>query len=128
MSIFSRKAFGRLKSPPSLVAFFSWTTALGRILTTDNLRKRNIILVSWCFMCKAYGESVDHLLLHYPFAKELWDLVFAMFGVHWVMSRRVIDLLACWQGSLGQHPSSVIWKAIPHCLMWCLWRERNAYF
>ena len=21
--------------------------------------------------------------------------------------------------------NSVIWKAIPHCIMWCLWRERN---
>jgi hypothetical protein len=26
----------------------------------------------------------------------------------------------------GRHRSSEIWRAIPHCLMWCLWRERNA--
>jgi hypothetical protein len=43
-------------------------------------------------MCKADGKSVNHLLLHCPYAKKLWDMVFAMFGVQWVMSRRVIDL------------------------------------
>ena len=62
----------------------------------DNLRCRCIILVNWCCMCKTDGESVDHLLIHSPYAKELWDMVFAMFGVHWVMPRRVIDLFACW--------------------------------
>jgi hypothetical protein len=41
-----------------------------------------------------------------------------------VMPKRVIDLFHCWLGSVGRN--SVIWKAIPHCIMWCLWRERNA--
>jgi hypothetical protein len=77
-------------------------------------------------MCKADGESVDHLLLHCPYAKELWDMIFALFGIHWVMPKRVIDLFNCWQGSLGRHQNFVICKAIPHCLMWCLWRESNA--
>ena len=74
---------------------------MGKILTADNLRRRRIILVSWYCMCKADGESVYHLVLHCPYAKELWDMIFALFGVHWVMPRRVIDLFACWQGSLG---------------------------
>jgi hypothetical protein len=33
-------------------------------------------------MCKADGESVDHLLLHCSYAKELWDMIFALFGIH----------------------------------------------
>uniref|UniRef100_A0A2N9IEM8 Reverse transcriptase zinc-binding domain-containing protein n=1 Tax=Fagus sylvatica TaxID=28930 RepID=A0A2N9IEM8_FAGSY len=99
------------------------SAALGKILTTDNLRRRGIIVVSWCCMCKVDGESVDHLLLHCPYAKELWDMIFGLFGIQWVMPKRVIDLLSCWHGSVGRH--SVIWKAIPHYIMWCLWRERN---
>jgi hypothetical protein len=43
-----------------------------------------------------------------------------------VMPKRVVDLLACWQGRLGQHRNRVIWSAIPRCVMWYLWRERNA--
>jgi hypothetical protein len=54
---------------------------LGKILTAENLRRRRVILVSWCCMCKADGESVDHLLLHCVYAKELWDMDFAMFGM-----------------------------------------------
>jgi hypothetical protein len=38
-----------------------WTMALGKILTLDNLRKRNLIVMDWCYMCKS-RESIDHLL------------------------------------------------------------------
>uniref|UniRef100_A0A2N9IH90 Ubiquitin-like domain-containing protein n=1 Tax=Fagus sylvatica TaxID=28930 RepID=A0A2N9IH90_FAGSY len=91
-----------------------------------NLRRRKIVLVSWCCMCKVDGESVDHLLIHCPLVKELlWDTVLTLFGMHWVMPRKVRELLDCWHGGFGQHCHSVIWKAISHCLMWCLWWERN---
>ena len=30
---------------PSRVAFFSWSASLGKILTTDNLRKRRVIVL-----------------------------------------------------------------------------------
>ena len=76
------------------VAFFYWTTALGNILTTDNLQKRHIIVLDWCYMCKWCGELVNHLLLHCPIAYELWSMVFSLFGIHWVMPYKVIELLA----------------------------------
>ncbi len=97
---------------------------MGKILTADNLRRCGIVLVSWCCMCKASGESVGHLLLHYPYAKEIWDMVFALFGIQWVMPRSVLVLFECWQGNLGGHQNIVLWRAVPHCVMWCLWRER----
>jgi hypothetical protein len=122
---FPWKAIWKPKVPP-WVAFYLWTASLGKILTTDYLRKRNIILVSWCCMCKTDGETIDHLLLHCPVAYDLWSFVFSMFGVQWAMPSRVLDLLACWQGRFGRLRSAEIWKAIPHCLMWCLWRERNS--
>jgi hypothetical protein len=121
---FPWKSIWKAKVPPR-VAFFSWTAALGRILTAENLRRRRVIIISWCCMCKVDGESVDHLLLHCAYAKELWDLVFAMFGIAWVMPATVRDLFDCWLGKMGKHPIHMIWRAVPHCLMWCLWRERN---
>ena len=90
----------------SKVDFFLWVATLGNILTVENLenlRKRNIILVSWCCMCKRDEETVDHLMLHCPLGRELWGLIFKLFGVEWVMLRKVVKLLACWQGSFGCH-------------------------
>ena len=110
---------------PSRVAFFVWTTALRTILTIDNLRKKKVLILEWCYMCKSNGESVDHLLLHCPIVYELWSMVFTLFGIHWAMPKTVVELLACWQGNFGHHCNGVIWMAVPHCLMWCIWRERN---
>ena len=69
------------KVPPR-VAFFSWTSFLGKILTIDNPCKRRVLVLDWCYMFKSCGKSVDHLLLHYPIACELWSLVFCLFGIH----------------------------------------------
>ena len=38
----------------------------------------------------------------------------------------MVDLLTCWNGNLGKSVAGRIWNMIPHCLMWCLWCERNA--
>jgi hypothetical protein len=41
-----------------------------------------------------------------------------------VMLRRVIDLFACWW-KFGRPRSAVIWKMVPICIFWCVWKERN---
>ena len=81
---------------PTRVVFFSWTAALGKILTTDKLWKRHIAVLEWCFMCKRCGESVDHVLLHCPTTYELWSMVFCLFGIYWVMPYKVSEVLASW--------------------------------
>ena len=53
-------------------------------------------LVLYTYMCKCNGESIDHLLLHYPIDIELWSMVLGLCGVCWVMSKAggVVSLLA----------------------------------
>ena len=113
---------------PRGVAFFSWSASLGKILTTDNLRKWHIVVLDRCYMCKMCEESMDHLLLHCPLARELWSLVLCLFGLHWVMSLKVIELFEYWQGKFGRHHNIDFWRLVLHCLMWCIWRERNARY
>ena len=79
-------------------------------------------------MCKRNGESIDHLFLHCSLASDLWSMVLGLFGVSWVMSCTALGLLWCWQGSFGRHRNGCIWSIIPHCLLWCLWRERNSRY
>jgi hypothetical protein len=104
---------------------FTRTAALGKILTHDNLRKQNIVVVEWCYMCNKNGELVDHLLLHCEVANALWHSIRSRFGLHWVMPGRVKDLYASWWTG-GRSQSVVVWKMIPLYLMWYIWSERNA--
>jgi hypothetical protein len=120
---FPWKCVWRSQAPPR-AAFFTWSAALGRILTLDNLRKRHIIIVDRCCLCKRDGESVDHILLHCDLASTLWNNIFSRFGISWVMPRSVLELVACWWKS-GRSGSATSWKMVPICLFGCIWRERN---
>jgi hypothetical protein len=111
---------------PSRVIFFVWTAALGKILTMDNLRKKNIIVTEWCCMCKKSGESIVHLLLHCEVAMEVWNMVCQLFGVMWVMPSSVTDCLGSWRTQKGNRTVMQTWRMVPLCVMWCIWRERNA--
>ena len=84
---------------PSRVAFFVWTATLGKCLTIDNLHKRKIWILDWCYMCKCNGESVDHLFLHCPVAMDL------------------LCIVSCWAPSLlaRQAWSSSKWSYIVNC-------------
>jgi hypothetical protein len=120
---FPWKSIWRTKAPPR-VAFFAWTAARGKILTMDNLRRRGMVVVNRCWLCESDGESVDHLLLHCEAARALWNAFFVRFGLYWVMPCSVKELLASWWSS-GRSRSTVVWKMVPLCIMWCIWSERN---
>jgi hypothetical protein len=96
----------------------------GKILTLDNLRKRQVVVINRCFMCKKDGESVDHLLLHCEVAHALWCNIFSQLGLSWVMPSSVLDLCVCWCSS-SRTRSAVVWKMVPICIFWSIWRERN---
>jgi hypothetical protein len=67
---------------------------------------------------------VDHILLHCDVASALWNALFTCFSLYWVMPRRVIDLFACWW-KFGRPRSAGIWKMVPICIFWCVWKEIN---
>jgi hypothetical protein len=121
--IFPWKCIWRTKAPRR-ACFFVWTAAWQKILTCENLRKRGYSITSWCCMCCCNGETVEHLLLHCHVAGALWNWIFQAFGISWVMSGTVADLLHSWWNGLGRH-SSDIWNFAPACLMWTIWKERN---
>jgi len=121
---FPQKSIWRVKAS-TRVAFFVWVVALGKILTHDNLRKMNFMVIDWCCMCKKSGESIKHLLLHCKVARDPWSYALTLFSVEWIMSRMVLELLTSWGASFGYGPAKEVWRLIPWFLMWCIWRKWN---
>ena len=57
--------------------------------------------------------------------RGLWDFVFRIINLTWVMPGRVGDVLVCWSRKFADPLAQVIWKMILFCIWWCLWREHN---
>ena len=110
---------------PVRVNFFAWEATWAKILTLNQLRKRGWKLPNRCYMCKEEEETSVHILLHCPKACILWQLIFSLFGVQWVMHSSVRGLLLSWGDFLVGRKRKKAWKVTPLCLFWSIWRERN---
>lgn len=97
---------------PSRAAFFAWEACHEAILTGDNLRIRRMIYVDWCFMCKSSGESTNHLLLHCPVARVLWNWIFGLFNLSWVMPGTVKAMFLSWS-LFKRRRKNLFWEAAP---------------
>jgi hypothetical protein len=91
----------------------------------DNLRKRHVMVVDWYCMFKKSRESVDYLLLHCEMASTLWNAIFSLVGLAWVIPCQVVDLYDCWKEQFGRLQNTAMWKMASSCLPWCFWREIN---
>jgi hypothetical protein len=49
-------------------------------------------------MCKKSGELVDYHLLNCEMADALWNIIFSLVGLAWVIPSRIVDLFAYWKG------------------------------
>ncbi|RVW54677.1 putative ribonuclease H protein [Vitis vinifera] len=91
------------------ISFFAWEATWGKALTLDLVQKRGWALANRCFMCLEKEETINHLLLHCSRTRALWDLLFALFGVSWVLPFSVRDTLLCWNGFfMGKNRKKVI--------------------
>lgn len=112
---------------PWKMCFFGWLAARVVILKTENLRKRRITCVSWCFMCKGLGEDVDHPQLHCKVAKRLlWRSLICSesngwYRTHW---RRCCKVGLLW----GKEKVPRAWNVAPLAIMWVIWKERIGLF
>ena len=93
-------------------------------MTLDQLKKRGWKMSNRCYMCKK-EETSDHILLHCPKARILWQLSFALFSVQWVMHTSVRGLLLGWGGFFVGRKKKKTWNVVPLCLFWTIRKERN---
>ena len=67
--------------PPRVLAF-CWVAKKQKILTIDNLRKRNHVIINGCPLCLRDEESVHHLTIHCFFAYRVWIVFINLFDVN----------------------------------------------
>ncbi|WJZ99896.1 hypothetical protein VitviT2T_018303 [Vitis vinifera] len=92
------------------ISFFAWEATWGKALTLDLVQKRGWALANRCFMCLEKEENINHLLFHCSRTRALWDLLFTLFGVSWVMPFSVRDTLLSWNGYFLGKNRRKVWE------------------
>jgi len=66
---------------PALVC--GWRAILDKLLTRDNLEKRQILLLSsQCPLCNSTKETVQHILFECVVAQKIWDNCDRWISIH----------------------------------------------
>ena len=79
--------------------------------------KRGMLILDWCCMCKKCGELWITSSNSYSFGAVdygvlfIWPLLGYANENHWYVCK---------------HRNIAFWKAVPNCIMLCLWQERNS--
>ena len=113
---------------PPRMGFFAWEASWGKMLTLDQLKHHGRTLTNRCFFCEEDEEDINHLLLYCKKARMLWDLLLSIVGTCWVSPDSVIQMLISWQGAPVGKKRKNIWIAVPVCLFWIVWHNRNMLF
>ena len=100
------------------ISLFAWEAAWSKTLTLDLVQKRGWSLANRCFMCLENEETIDHLLLHCSKARALWELLFTLVGVSWVLPSSVRETLLSWHGSFVGKKRKKVWRAAPLHIFW----------
>ena len=71
-----------LRNPcvPTKICFFAWEVWWGKVLTSDQLKKRGFSLASCCPFCGKAEEVMEHIFIHCPMLWRLWTVLFSAHG------------------------------------------------
>ena len=59
------------------------------------------------------------------FLKKLNHIILVLVDVKWVFSKTVKEVLTTWRGPFVGKKRKKVWKSIPLCIFWTVWKERN---
>eukprot|EP00253_Pinus_taeda_P027841 PITA_27841 len=111
----------KLSSSPRSKLFF-WCVLRNKVPTGDNLQRRAHHGPTWCALCKATSESLDHLFLLCRVALELWADIkntIAYNGI-WVSQ----NITEAWSEWTVRHKGTKS-MSLPAIVTWHIWKARN---
>ncbi|OVA19147.1 Reverse transcriptase zinc-binding domain [Macleaya cordata] len=95
------------------------------IPTLDNLTKRGVTNINRCEMCRRNLELVNHLLLHCPFARGIWESFLLEFGIRGAFRMNVKEMFVEGNKDCFSEVGNYLWRALPFAICWIIWNKRN---
>ncbi|XP_027171679.1 uncharacterized protein LOC113771278 [Coffea eugenioides] len=113
------------RGTPLKFSFFAWRLMNNFVALDSVLRRRGLPLVSWCSCCLAEAETLPHLFVNGPVAREVWGHFAGMFGILHLPSDDIQLMWREWATSLTRIPAHHIRCVLPLVVTWFIWQGRN---
>ena len=97
--------------------FYGFRSFIGKVVTSDQLKRRRETLANRSSICLIQKESIDYTPINCTKARDSWELIFALFSMMWVLPLSVRDPPRLTWFLCGKEASK-IWEAAPLCLFW----------
>nr|KAJ0187389.1 hypothetical protein LSAT_V11C900461260 [Lactuca sativa] len=110
---------------PGKVNILAWRVSHCRLPCMENLNKLAISSSDLCQMCHEATESVDHICVGCPIAKEAWAQVCSWWRLLGNYPNDCRELLNCKESLRGHNRLEMIHEAIMLVFLWVMWRFRN---
>eukprot|EP00253_Pinus_taeda_P005945 PITA_05945 len=108
------------------ISHFLWMVGHKKILTWDNLRRRNFQGPSICHNCFQNEETLQHLLDTCSIANQLWEKVGLRCQKRCKGTGDIIDTIRQWPKiPYDCEILNYLWNIIPGTVLWNIWKERN---
>eukprot|EP00253_Pinus_taeda_P019059 PITA_19059 len=112
------------------IKIFIWLLLKGKILTAENLSKRGINGPSRCPNCCTAKETMYHLFVDCPFARECWNQLSSLGNIIWQTQQSIAETIYVWKKSCPWREKRSrlvkrVWDTLPHTLLWRIWLSRK---
>lgn len=115
---------------PSKIQIHAWRVLWERIPTSTKLDRRKILPQGAnlnCVFCNESQETVRHVLFECAFSYQVWMECASWLGVQIVFSSNpsmnLLSFSSILEGKRGKTIAICIWE----CMIWLIWKARNAY-
>jgi hypothetical protein len=110
----------KLNVPPGIQVFL-WLVSNNKILTRDNLSKRQLVQDKRCLFCSDL-ESVEHLCFECDIIKMVWNCVSI------IMKKQVGSTYEQVAGLWVSNEANGAVNIITSVVIWNAWKMRNEFF
>ena len=126
MTCFSWKLIWKNWAPPR-VKFFHWLASQDRCWTADRLARRGLQHQPRCPLCDQAPETMRHLLLECPFARQTWHEILSWLRMTTAGPSHE-DSLMDWWLQARQNTPTLMRKGLASIALltpWMIWKQRN---